>query len=85
LKEKHISTYQHRGRLGELGISTTVIRSVYTMCKTSNVTAYCMFSIDARRTLLSGSSFFPSRPMLNCSEKKNQTEVFNFDNNACMC
>jgi len=26
------------------------------------VTAYCIFSIDARSTLLSGSFFFPSAP-----------------------
>lgn len=40
-----------------------------TVYKISKVTAYCMFSMDARRTLLSGSSFFPSRPKLNCSNK----------------
>jgi len=29
------------------------------------VTAYCMFSIDARSTLLSGSFFFPSAPTVD--------------------
>jgi len=46
------------------------MKSANTMCKTSKVTAYCMFSIEARRTLLSGSSFFPSRPTLNCNNKE---------------
>ena len=49
-----------------------------TMCKTSKVTAYCIFSIDARRTLLSGSSFFPSKPIITCNYDKiilfNQTK-----------
>ena len=36
-----------------------------TVCNTSIVTSYCMFSIDARSTLLSASFFFPSGPTTN--------------------
>lgn len=42
------------------------LKKSVTVYRTSKVTAYCMFSMEARRTLLSGSSFFPSRPKLNC-------------------
>lgn len=41
---------------------------VVTVCKTSKVTVYCMFSMEASRTLLSGSIFFPSTPRLNCKK-----------------
>lgn len=75
-KQRRPNTGQRKERKWQITVLVEVLyRQIKvafsnTMCSTSKVTAYCMFSIDASKTLLSGSSFFPSRPKLNCNDNK---------------